>query len=453
MKQLFIFLFIIISFNNFGQQYQRTVIQANVNGAYGLLERDLNNDGFMDLMGTAQTDNQVYILINDGTGQFTQTIIDNNFTGALFMDAADFDNDGDMDYAATGSTELVWYQNNNGTFVKSTIDTGLNNPRQVALSDMGSLFNPGTPDGDIDIGILKGGDNSVSIYINNGNNNFSDYNLISINEPRDFYLGDFDGDGSPDILVSSYTDNKIVWYKQGSFGLTQGGTVTNNFSGAWGVRSADIDNDGDYDVIGTAYGANEIAWFENTDGTGTNFIKHTVDNNIPGPSFLKYLDIDHDGNKDIITTGYGDLTNGTLSNPQVAIYYNDGANNFTKNIIDSDIFGASTFAVADFTGNGEYDIAVSGHASNEIILLTKTTNNINYENLINIKIYPNPAKDIINIQAEKSINTIEVFDMSGRKIIDTPKQQINIKKLQSGCYLVKINLKNGQNISKKVIIE
>ncbi len=452
MKYLYTFLLLFMIFAVNGQ-YQRSIISnTNTAGAYGLLEKDINGDGFMDLMGASEVDNTVAYFINDGTGHFTQTIINNDLPGARFVDGADFDGDGDMDFAATGSSQLVWYLNDNGTFIKTVIESGLNDPRQVRLIDVGDLFNPGTPDGDIDIGILKSGDNSASLYMNDGSNNFSLLNIISINDPRYLHGGDFNSDGTDDLVVTSYGNNKVVWYKLGSFGFVEAGDIVTDFNGAFGVEGGDIDLDGDDDVIATAYLDNKVSWFENTDGTGTSFTEHVIDNNLPGASYIHWLDIDNDGDKDIVATGYGTSSGGSVTNSQVVIYYNDGAQNFTKTIIDATSVGPATFSVYDFTGNGAYDIAVAANVSNEFVLLSQNTGAVNDPAWALVKLYPNPVSSQLHISAEKTIKDIQIFDITGRRILVTDKHTINMQAYPQGYYLVKVNMTDGTEITKKVLV-
>ncbi len=456
MKKITTSILFIISFVSFSQ-FQRSIISnINTNGAYGILEKDLNGDGVLDLLGASEADNTLAYFINDGAGSFTQTIIANNFTGARSIDSADFDNDGDMDFAAVGSSELAWFENANGSFIKHSIETGLNDPRQVRVSDIGTLLDPATPDGDIDIGVLVSGENTASVYMNNGSNSFSRFNIISIDSPRYLHGGDFDLDNSPDFLVSSFNgdgannNENIIWYKVGSLGLVQGGVVATDFQGAFGVEGGDIDLDGDDDVIGAAFIDNEVAWFENVNGDGSGFVKHTIDSDLPGALYVHWLDIDNDGDKDIVATGYGN--DALLSNSEVVIYYNDGAQNFTKVVVDDTIQGAATFTVQDFNGDGEYDIAVAGSSSNEFVLYIYQTSAVQINNLAHLSVYPNPASDILKIDSTEPIQQIKVFDITGRNVLVTQQKTIDVSGFNKGYYLFKIILKDNNVITKKVLI-
>lgn len=56
--------------------------------------------------------------------------------------------------------------------------------------------------------------------------------------------------------------------------------------------------------------------------------------------------------------------------------------------------------------------------------------------------YPNPIKDILNIDTTEQIKKIEVFDLSGKKVLEvSDNNQINMSTLAPGNYFVKIILK------------
>jgi hypothetical protein len=71
-----------------------------------------------------------------------------------------------------------------------------------------------------------------------------------------------------------------------------------------------------------------------------------------------------------------------------------------------------------------------------------------------IKIYPNPASDIIHISSSIEIEQIKMFDVLGKEVLSTNKTlQIKINHLQSGIYFLKIFGIEGSSATKKIIIE
>ena len=73
----------------------------------------------------------------------------------------------------------------------------------------------------------------------------------------------------------------------------------------------------------------------------------------------------------------------------------------------------------------------------------------------NLNIYPNPAKEEINISYDKLINSIEILDLNGKKIVSNQylapqtEQSIIIEYLQSGTYFIRIN----DNLYKRFVKE
>jgi hypothetical protein len=75
-------------------------------------------------------------------------------------------------------------------------------------------------------------------------------------------------------------------------------------------------------------------------------------------------------------------------------------------------------------------------------------------NISNINIFPNPFKNRLNIDSSEEIEQIEVFDITGQKIlIVSPKNQkvlIDLGNFNDGTYFLKIIIKNGKIIIRKI---
>jgi len=106
--------------------------------------------------------------------------------------------------------------------------------------------------------------------------------------------------------------------------------------------------------------------------------------------------------------------------------------------------------IASFGGfNYEFDFNCG---ANEDLLLTvvSETLSITDEELLNVSIYPNPTKDIVNI-SDEFVNNVMVFDINGRLVLKTDKATFSLKHLENGIYLVKAKNSIGQIINKKII--
>ncbi len=156
---------------------------------------------------------------------------------------------------------------------------------------------------------------------------------------------DMDGDGDFDVLCGS---NRAEWYEndgQGNF--TETHPISTKKSDG-GFVAADLDSDGDVDV---ALISNwELLWFKNLDGFGNSFSDSILVHNVgPFYNYLNTLDLDSDGDQDLVFNNYGggSVTLNWRENT-------DGLGNFGPHIAIAS--GVRDCKMADFDGDGLKDI-------------------------------------------------------------------------------------------------
>lgn len=93
--------------------------------------------------------------------------------------------------------------------------------------------------------------------------------------------------------------------------------------------------------------------------------------------------------------------------------------------------------------------ATVGSDCNNIVLATDVSNLVKE----NIKIYPNPSKDFINISADSIIKSIEIYDVQGRivKVIsgnNTKTVRVEIENISVGIYILKAITEKGSFTEK-----
>lgn len=88
------------------------------------------------------------------------------------------------------------------------------------------------------------------------------------------------------------------------------------------------------------------------------------------------------------------------------------------------------YANADDESEGVYTIAVDG------VLATKSFSNADF------RAYPNPVKDVLNVNYTKNINDVSVYNMLGqevfRTVLNAKAGQVNLSALSNGSYIVKL---------------
>ena len=69
-----------------------------------------------------------------------------------------------------------------------------------------------------------------------------------------------------------------------------------------------------------------------------------------------------------------------------------------------------------------------------------------------IKIHPNPTNGQVQIESESAIKNVTIFDISGRKILETKHSIISLTQYSSGVYFFRIETKLGISIRKVIRI-
>jgi len=64
---------------------------------------------------------------------------------------------------------------------------------------------------------------------------------------------------------------------------------------------------------------------------------------------------------------------------------------------------------------------------------------------------PNPATTNLTISLSEAIKQVEIYTISGRKMLTSTNKDINVSLLSSGMYMAKIITKSGKVAVKKII--
>lgn len=69
----------------------------------------------------------------------------------------------------------------------------------------------------------------------------------------------------------------------------------------------------------------------------------------------------------------------------------------------------------------------------------------------NVGLYPNPASSVVRLTASEAIRNAQVFDASGRKVMEGQSDTVDVSTLTSGLYLVQITLESGRTTTRKFV--
>jgi len=76
------------------------------------------------------------------------------------------------------------------------------------------------------------------------------------------------------------------------------------------------------------------------------------------------------------------------------------------------------------------------------------------ENDFGIRVYPNPANQIITINSKENVKKVDIYDSNGRLVYNTKNNvtAINVSGFSKGIYMMKINVSSGVKLQKIEII-
>ena len=212
----------------------------------------------------------------------------------------------------------------------------------------------------LDLATANYNSNNASVVLGNGAGSFSAAtNFAAGNTPVAIAVGDFNGDGKPDLAVGSggigHTVSILPGNGAGGFGAAA--TTLPVIGGAAAIAAGDFNGDGKLDLAYLDYnsGINYVTVVPGN-GTGgfgpaTNYPVGTVH---PNPISLALGDFNRDGKVDLVVV--------TDFPGKVLIFLGNGAGSFSAGTNLSLAGRLASVAVGDFNRDGKLDLAVSSVA-------------------------------------------------------------------------------------------
>jgi len=224
---------------------------------------DIDRDGDLDAVGENMS--ATNICWNDGTGVFTPGEI----TLPLTTVWGDLDSDGDVDVFIKKDGEGYSVRTNDGAGnFNQHWDHA--DPAAMLLGDMalGDVDNDGDPDAIITNGHFRSTGYPALVFINDGTGRFTDGGQrLSAVRNAGIGLGDLDGDGDLDLVLTDHMQPCQIWLNDGGGQFMDSGFKFGDGQFYRHVHLGDLDGDGDLDIFlatfGTSSGPNEI-WFNTT---------------------------------------------------------------------------------------------------------------------------------------------------------------------------------------------
>jgi hypothetical protein len=155
-------------------------------------------------------------------------------------------------------------------------------------------------------------------------------------------IGDFNNDGSPDLIVGNGTKTIYEYLGSPSGTLHLHATLVAAVE-VEGIVAADVNHDGKIDLLFVGSDYNLHVWFGKGDGTFT----PGPDTPMAVPGGLSIGDFDGDGNADVVSQANGEGGNA------IQVFYGDGKGHFTAMPYFND---DTVYATYDLNGDGRMDL-------------------------------------------------------------------------------------------------
>jgi hypothetical protein len=337
---------------------------------------DLRGNGILDVVTDNPNTQSVSVLLGNGDGTFGAPVQYPDASSSQFLAVGDVNGDGIPDVVVAGSNTSVLLGNGDGTFQPPLIShfgSALSGLADFKLADVNG-------DGKLDLVAVSssGSQPLLSVALGNGDGTFRyPYAFVAPGFlPGSIAVGDFNGDGFPDVAISSSetfcdpetgfceTTGAVTVFLGTGGGLFGAPTVINPVPGAGSIAAGDFNGDGIPDLLTVNSTVDNHASIGVLSGNGDGTFRPPVSSALTqgglGPAVV--ADFNGDGILDVAAVN--------PSGNAVSVFLGNGDGTFRAPLGFAVGSGPRGLAAGDFNGDGFPDLATADFgASRDVSVL------------------------------------------------------------------------------------
>lgn len=299
-------------------------------GLYAIAIGDLDGDGRLDLAVSDSSGSNVYVLRNTSAGpaiSFGLPVTLTTGTKPRGIAIGDIDGDGKPDIAVANSDSVSVLRNTSPfgsiSFAARVRFGAGTNPYDITMQDFSLDLLP-------ELVVTNYGSNNISVRVNTsspGSINF-DPAIVTVGvgtNPRGVAVADLDGDGKQDIVVANQSSNTVSLLRNTSISATPTFATKVDFAVGplpYDVAIGDVEGDGKPDIVVSNFSGDSVSVLRNTTSGAGAFTSSSLAARVhfaagDGPYGISVGDLDRDGKPDIVVANTNINTFSALRNRAV----------------------------------------------------------------------------------------------------------------------------------------